>query len=137
MIWNLLSPFPTKLSKLHHTEPEHTVFSKPRYLYICSALCWGYLSSHVHFKSKACTLHPMASWTHIHHTVFLGFVLFCFLVWFGFILLLFKAAPAAYRSSQTRGQIRAIAAGLHHIHSNTGSETPLQPTPRLTAMPHL
>ena len=33
-------------------------------------------------------------------------------------ILLFRAAPAAYRSSQARGQIRAAAADLHHSHSN-------------------
>jgi len=32
----------------------------------------------------------------------------------------FRATP--YGSSQTRGQIRAAAAGLHHRHSDTGSE---------------
>ena len=33
------------------------------------------------------------------------------------------------------GGIRAAAAGLHHSHSNTGSEACLQPTSRLTAVP--
>ena len=35
---------------------------------------------------------------------------------------LFRAAPVAYGGSQTRGQIRAVAAGLYHSHSNTGSK---------------
>ena len=35
---------------------------------------------------------------------------------------LFRAVLEAYGSSQVRGQIRAIAAGLHHSHSNLGSE---------------
>ena len=43
------------------------------------------------------------------------------------------AAPAAYGDSQARGQIRAVAAGLHHSHSNARSEQQLQPTPQLTA----
>ena len=47
----------------------------------------------------------------------------------------FWAAPAAYGSSQARGQIRATAASPHHSHSNTGSEPCLRPTPQLTAMP--
>ena len=34
---------------------------------------------------------------------------------------------AAYGSSQTRGQIRAVAASLHHSHSNTRSSSHLQP----------
>ena len=39
-----------------------------------------------------------------------------------FFFLLFRATPAAYRSSQDRGQIRAGAASLHHSHSNMRSE---------------
>ena len=55
------------------------------------------------------------------------FVLFCFC--------LFRAAPAAYGGSQARNQIGATAAGLHHSHSNVGSEPRLQPTPQLPATP--
>ena len=40
----------------------------------------------------------------------------------------------AYESSQARGLIRAVASGLHHNDSNSGSEPNLQPTPQLTAM---
>ena len=43
------------------------------------------------------------------------------------------ATPAAYGGSQARGRIRPVAAGLHHSHSNTGSELHLWPTPQLTA----
>ena len=43
----------------------------------------------------------------------------------------------AYGSSQARGPIGAVAAGLHHSHSNSGSELRLQPTPQLTATPDL
>ena len=43
------------------------------------------------------------------------------------------AAPAAYRGSQARGRIGAIAASLHQSHSITGSQPRLQPTPQLTA----
>ena len=48
--------------------------------------------------------------------------------------LLFRAAPAAYGGSQARGRVGAIAAGLHHSHSNAGSELHLWPTPQLMAM---
>ena len=41
----------------------------------------------------------------------------------------------AYVGSQARGQIRAIAAGLRHSHSNEGSKPHLQPAPQLMAMP--
>ena len=53
------------------------------------------------------------------------FVLFCFLF--------FRAAPVAYGSSQAKGQIRAVAAGLYQSHSHVGSEPPLQLTPQLMA----
>ena len=52
-----------------------------------------------------------------------------------FIFLLFRATPAAYGSSQVRGQIGAAGASLHHSHSNSGLELHLQPTPQLTATP--
>ena len=39
-----------------------------------------------------------------------------------FFFLLFRAAPLAYGGSQTRGLIRATAAGLRHSHSNAASE---------------
>ena len=48
---------------------------------------------------------------------------------------LFRAAPEAYGHSQARGLTGAAAAGLHHSHSNTGSEPRLQSTPQLTATP--
>ena len=52
-----------------------------------------------------------------------------------FLFLLSMAAPAVYGGSLARGRIRATAAGLHHSHSNSGSEPHLQPTPQLPAMP--
>ena len=53
----------------------------------------------------------------------LSFLLFC----------LFRDTPAA--GAQARGGIRAVAASLHHSHSNMGSELHLQPTPQLMATP--
>ena len=69
--------------------------------------------------------------------VLVGYVLFV-LSWhslflfylFIYLFLLFRA----YGSSQARGGIEAIAASLHHSHSNTASQPCLQPTPQLTAM---
>ena len=46
-----------------------------------------------------------------------------------FYFLLFRAIPAAYGRSQARGRIRAMAAGLHHSHGNTGSEPHFPPRP--------
>jgi len=39
------------------------------------------------------------------------------------------AVPVAYESFWVRGQIGAAAAGLHHSHSNTGSELAAMPDP--------
>ena len=58
------------------------------------------------------------------------FVCFCW-VFFAFS----RAAPMAYGSSQARGLIRAVAAGLCQSHSNAGSEPLLQPVPQLRATP--
>ena len=54
-----------------------------------------------------------------------------------FIFCLFRATTMAYVSSQARGQIGAVATGLHHSHSNARSKLRLRPTPQLTAMPDL
>ena len=56
-----------------------------------------------------------------------------FFRWSFFFLLflvfnLFRATPAAYGGSQTRGLIRAVASSLHQSHSNAGSQLHLQPT---------
>ena len=52
-----------------------------------------------------------------------------------FFFFLFRAAPTACGGSQARGQSRATAAGLHHSHSNSGSELPLRHTPQLILNP--
>ena len=73
----------------------------------------------------------MASW--LNHSIFYRtrkenidfFGLFC----------LFRATPMAYGGSQAGGRIRAVAAGLHHNHSNMGSKLHLWPTPQLIAKP--
>ena len=41
----------------------------------------------------------------------------------------------AYGDYQARGPVGAIAAGLYHRHSNSGSEPCLPPTPQLMATP--
>ena len=51
-----------------------------------------------------------------------------------FLILLFRAIPAAYGGSQARGLIGATAAGLRHSPSNAGSEPHLRPTPQLMAI---
>ena len=41
-----------------------------------------------------------------------------------FLVFFFRAVPAAYTSSQSRGQIGAAASGLCHSHSNARSKLP-------------
>ena len=52
--------------------------------------------------------------------VFFDIYVFLYIYIYDIYFLLFRAAPAAYGSSQARGQIGAATAGLHH--SNVGSE---------------
>ena len=64
---------------------------------------------------------------HFTIVIFIYFLFFC--------LAFSRAAPAAYGGSQARGPIGAVVAGLHHSHSNGGSEPGLRSTPQLMAMP--
>ena len=60
-------------------------------------------------------------------------ILFIYL--FIYLFVFSRATPTAYGGSQARGLIRAVATGLHHSHSNTGSELCLPPAPQLMATP--
>ena len=63
---------------------------------------------------------PSSGWGNSHqHLVCCMFLLWKKLDFFFF----FRAAPMAFGGSQARGQIRAVAAGLYHSHSNSGSLT--------------
>ena len=46
----------------------------------------------------------------------------------------FRATPGLCGSSQARGQIEAIAAGLHPSHSNARSELHIQPPQLMAAL---
>ena len=59
--------------------------------------------------------------------------IFSFLSLF-FFFFFFRAAPMAHGNSQTRGQIGAAAANLHHSHSSAGSK-PCLPTQQIKATP--
>ena len=59
----------------------------------------------------------------------------CSFFFFPPIFFFFGAIPIAYRGSQARGLIGAIAAGLHHSHSSTRSKLRLRPTLQLMAVP--
>ena len=54
---------------------------------------------------------------------------FYFYLFLFFIFCLYRATLTAYGSSQAKGQIWAIAAGLRHSHSTTRSEPCLWPIP--------
>ena len=50
-----------------------------------------------------------------------------------FVFFVFSwAMPKAYGGSQARGRIGAVTTGLHHSHSNAGSEPRLRPAPQLS-----
>ena len=51
-----------------------------------------------------------------------------FLFFIFYFVVFLRAAPAAYGGSQARGLFGAVAAGLCHSHSNSGSKPCLQPT---------
>ena len=53
--------------------------------------------------------------------IFILFFIFIYLFIY-LVFLSFRATPVAYGGSQARSQIGAVAAGLHHSHSNVGSE---------------
>ena len=61
----------------------------------------------------------------VRNNLFFNFYLFIYFC-------LFRAEPAASRGYQTRALMGAVAVGLHHSHSNVGSE--LCPTTQLMAM---
>ena len=71
-------------------------------------------------------VHPLAPFFH-----FPSFSSFFLSFFFFFFFIHFRAASVAHGGSQARWWIGAIAAGLHHRHSNTRSELHLQPTPQL------
>ena len=72
-------------------------------------------------------------WEALYEFSFLFFFLSPLLSFSFLFFLLFRAAPAAYGSSQTRGGIGAAAASLYHSHSNSRSEPRLRPAPQFMA----
>ena len=62
--------------------------------------------------------------------LFLNFKMLLLLGWVFLAFFWGEGTPVACGISQTRGLIRAIAAGQSHSHSNIGSESHLPPTPQ-------
>ena len=54
---------------------------------------------------------------------------------FFFVFCHFRAAPTAHGGSQAKSQMGAVAADLHHSHSNEGSKPNLWPKPQLAVTP--
>jgi len=54
-----------------------------------------------------------------HEETFFSFLFFFFVVVVVCLSFPFRAPPEAHGGPQVRGPIRAVAAGLHHSHSNT------------------
>ena len=72
--------------------------------------------------------------TSIYLYISIDSLIYLYFILFYYLILLFRAAPAAYGGSQARGPIGAVTAGLCHSHSNARVELRLRPTPQLTAM---
>ena len=154
--------FPTYVVKPKQQKPEiHFVIG----LISQSSRCSVYVKSNVqmdwivkwNFPSHQCLIFVLSSpWNHHHlceftiiaasqssQILFLSWVMHSrwrpeeqIFFWGGGLFFAFsRAAPSAYGGSQARGLISAVAAGLHHSHSNGGFEQHLQPTPQLTEMP--
>ena len=81
----------------------------------------GHLTHHVYIPPIALLVSEGLTKT---SSLFEGFL---FLFWFLF-LVFFRAATMAYGDSQARDLIRAVAAALHHSHSNAKFKPHLQPT---------
>ena len=110
------------LPKVHPAGPSSQ--SRPQHLIHHSS------STAFSFTNPTCIPNPKRKKGNSKWQVFLEVIkVFVFIYFFDF-----RATIAAYGSSQARGQIGTVAASLHHSHSNTGSESCLQPTPQLTAM---
>ena len=91
-----------------------------------------YLSCQGHLKDQGGDVSPKMfckCWLLLLYVcLFLGgFLVFVFVFC---LFVFFRAAPEAYRGSQARGRIGAVAAGLHH--TNGRSKPCLRPTPQLT-----
>ena len=93
-------------------------FSQQHLLILCvSVTYWQFLQYFKLFRYYYVCYSDMWSVTFFLFSLSLFFFFFC----------LFRAAPKAY-SSQVRGQIGAVAAGLHHSHSNARSEWAMSAT---------
>ena len=74
------------------------------------------------FKDSFILSITSCSWTNMKLSFILNLLNRKIGFFFNFYFFHFSAAPAAYGSSQARGQLGAISASLHHNHGSTESE---------------
>ena len=113
-------------------EEKFMPFSSPtdtRYKTGCTAF-WVFYITNTAFETKVgthciyyfvtCIFHLTVCREHLYMVININSTIPFLLL---FCLFAFSwATPAAYRGSQAKSPIGAVAAGLHHSHSNSGSE---------------
>ena len=77
-----------------------------------------------------CFVNISSNWLFCYFFFISGIFLFGSLTFSKHPFFLFRTAPTAYRCSQARCWIRAVAAGLCHSHSNARNKPHLWPTPQ-------
>ena len=129
------TPDPSHVFDLHHSSRQHQIPNPPskardwtHNLMVPNQIgfCCATTGTPEHIYINCCMMYHYADVPQFNEQVFIVIVSFFF-----FFLFLFTAAPEICGNSQARGQIGAIATGLHHSRSNTGPEPHLRPTPEL------
>ena len=127
-----------------HPFTNFSVFSPPSVPGITFLLSFherNLLRSHIEVTPCSVCLWPLSlsiepsRFIHFHKWQDLGRSLLLMHNKTSFFWVFSRPTPAAYGGSQARGPIGAVASGLHHSHSNLGSEPHLRPIPQLMAMP--
>ena len=96
---------------------------------VCGLVCPTSFTCHNEIYLRCSTnQYVLHSFLWLYNISFFPFFFFFFFFW------LLRATLATHESSQARGWIGAVAAGLHCSHSNAGSEPCLWPTPQLRAI---
>ena len=123
MVPSLASSYLTQQQRLPRADPS---FFPDMVLFLCTTKSHSWFSLLLYSGFFSCSYHYSLFGDLIRLQDF-----------YFFFIIFFRAAPAAYGSSQATGRTGAAAASLCHSHSHnhTGSELHLQPTSQLMAMP--
>ena len=125
---NLFCPVRTQGEGDHPVENSHLNKMEPSLTHSASRTMsnkslWLFKMFKIHPTCGILLLQPQRAETDSHGSdTHLSLVCIIKIYLITFFLSFFRAAPEASGSSQARSWIRATAAGLHHSHSNTGSE---------------